>query len=109
MNTTAQKSERQVRYIAKCKACGCHTSGLTSGQNPRRDKNDPQRTGAVYSNEWGSIVLDCRKCGKGRYANPVRGIVSLKHECGAKCMSSHGSVCECSCGGKNHGASFSAA
>ncbi len=33
----------------------------------------------------------------------------LKHECNEKCMSSTGTVCECSCGGKNHGGSYAAA
>jgi hypothetical protein len=28
------------------------------------------------------------------------------HECNAKCMASTGHVCECSCGGANHGKSF---
>lgn len=27
-----------------------------------------------------------------------------RHECGARCLSSKGSTCECSCGGANHGA-----
>jgi hypothetical protein len=101
MNTT--------RYIAKCRACGCHTSGLTAGQDARRSKSDPQRGGSVYTSGMGSIVIDCRKCGQARRAFPVRGIVSLKHECNEKCMSSTGTVCECSCGGKNHGGSYAAA
>jgi hypothetical protein len=97
-----------TRYIAKCKACGCHTSGLSAGQDARRLKDDPQRAGAVYTHSSGSIVLDCRKCGKPRYAKPVRGKVSEKHQCNTKCLESTGFICECSCGGKNHGASHSA-
>jgi hypothetical protein len=34
-----------------------------------------------------------------------------KHECNAKCMGAHGRsmVCECKCGGKNHGIGFAVA
>lgn len=46
-------------------------------------------------------------CGKSVEFRMVRGIVTA-HECNAKCMSSTGFVCECSCGGKNHGASHAA-
>lgn len=96
------------RYIAKCKACGCHTSGQTEGQSALRVKDDPLRTGDVYTHKSGAIVLDCRKCGAPRYAKLVRGVVSHKHVCGARCMSSTGITCECSCGGRNHGAGFAA-
>ena len=99
---------KEVRYIAKCKTCNCFTSALTSGQNPLREKDDPKRTGGVYTGLMGDLTVDCRKCGKGRRAKSVRGTFSKKHECNAKCLSSTGGVCECSCGGKNHGASYSA-
>lgn len=36
----------------------------------------------------------------------LRGRFSEKHQCAAKCMNAHGHVCECSCGGANHGRSF---
>lgn len=106
MNDAVATTEKSTRYIARCKACACATSGLTSGQNPRRAKSDPLRTGAVYTHANGSLVLDCRKCGGARYANPVRGKFSAKHVCSAKCISSTGTICECSCGGKNHGGAF---
>jgi hypothetical protein len=97
-----------TRYIAKCKACNCVTSGLSHGQDCRREKSDPNRCGAVYTHVNGSTVLDCRKCGAPKYALPVRGKFSSKHECNAKCLSSTGTVCERSCAGKNHGASHAA-
>ena len=36
----------------------------------------------------------------------IRGRIG-RQECGAKCMASKGPSCECKCGGKNHGASYS--
>lgn len=44
-------------------------------------------------------------CGKEVHLRPVAGRVSPDHKCGAKCLNSKGHVCECSCGGANHGAS----
>lgn len=32
----------------------------------------------------------------------------VDHKCSAKCRNSKGHVCDCSCGGKNHGAGFEA-
>ena len=104
----ADAHAREQRYIAKCKACGVVTSGLTSGQNMRMDKNDPKRTGDVYSHINGSLVLDCRKCGQPKYAKLVQGKYNPKIACNARCMSSTGTTCECSCGGKNHGGAHSA-
>lgn len=37
---------------------------------------------------------------------PLKAKLSSKHECGAKCLTSKGPSCECSCGGKNHGAGY---
>jgi hypothetical protein len=96
------------RYIAKC-SCGVHTSTVAS--NVGRADAD---MGALFLDEAGesgvfnNLAIRCRACGKARKANLVRGKFSDKHECGARCMSSTGPACECSCGGKNHGASFAA-
>lgn len=98
-----------TRYIAKCKACGCVTSGLSAGQHCRMTKENPRREGAVYTHGNGSLILDCRKCGQPKYAKSVRGSFSADHVCSAKCMASTGTSCECSCSGRNHGAAHSAA
>jgi len=45
-------------------------------------------------------VLMC--CGSIMNAKLLKGVVT-DHKCGAKCRTSKGHVCECSCGGKNHG------
>lgn len=41
-------------------------------------------------------------CGQQMTAKVLKGITT-DHVCSAKCMGSKGHVCECSCGGKNHG------
>jgi hypothetical protein len=96
-----------TRYIGKCSKCGIPTSGLTEGQNARRSKVDGQRTGDIYTSHMGNIVLDCRGCGCPIPARMVRGKFSAVHKCNARCLSSTGTVCECSCAGKNHGAGHS--
>lgn len=100
---------KTTRYIANCKACKVYTSTLASNVG-RADAE----MGALFSDEKGesgvigNLAIRCRCCGKARKANAVAGKLSLKHECNAKCLSSHSGICECSCGGKNHGAAFSA-
>ena len=47
-------------------------------------------------------ALTC--CGTYVKAATVKGTRNADIPCGAKCLSSTGHVCECSCGGKNHGA-----
>jgi hypothetical protein len=54
----------------------------------------------------GGFCLLCRGCNKAKGAKLVKGKCSEKHVCAAKCMSSHGTICECSCAGKNHGAAY---
>jgi hypothetical protein len=100
---------KPTRYLAKCKACDCVTSGLSAGQDARRTKGDPQRGGAVYTHANGAVVMDCRQCRQPRRAVPVRGVYRPDHACDSKCMASKGPVCECACGGRNHGASYDGA
>ena len=103
MNTT--------RYIAKCKACNCVTSTLATNAERGYGFVD---MGAMFYDEKGesgvigNLVIRCRKCSKARRANMVKGKFSAKHECNAKCLASTGPTCECSCGGRNHGASHAA-
>lgn len=44
----------------------------------------------------------CPGCGRDRKNARVTG-VRTEHKCDARCMASKSGVCECSCGGKNHG------
>ena len=49
------------------------------------------------------LVAFCSRCTEPVAAAPMVTKVT-KHKCGARCTSSTGHVCECSCGGENHGA-----
>jgi len=55
--------------------------------------------GLVRDASWDAA---CPNCKSHRKSATVVGTVT-EHECDARCMASTGPVCECSCGGKNHG------
>lgn len=108
MNTTRYNSK-------KCKACGTFTSALLTADELRAidmfyswPKTQPEPATSVRRHMSGNLVCACRGCAKLMYVFPVHGKFSAKHECNAKCLSSHGFICECSCGGKNHGAGHAA-
>jgi len=97
-----------TRYIAKCR-CGTVTSTIAS--NVGRANAE---MGALFddakgeSGVFGALAMRCRVCGAARRAVAVVGKVSPRHVCNAKCLSSTSGKCECSCGGKNHGAAYAA-
>lgn len=101
---------KSARYLAKCKACNCTTSTLAT----ENDRGGFVDMGAMFWDEkgesgvYGNLVMRCRKCSKARRVVLVKGKFSAKHECNAKCLASTGPSCECSCGGKNHGANHAA-
>jgi hypothetical protein len=103
-----------TRYIARCKKCDRTTSALVEGHPASPRPFDLIDVGVVHytANGWtnclGMIALACPGCGMARSAQAVQGKFSAKHVCNAKCMASTGPACECSCGGKNHGASHAA-
>jgi hypothetical protein len=99
--------ERQVRYIARCKGCNetmstlCTVFGYSVIQWGTMFLDKLGECGVI-----GNYAIKCRKCNRGRHAKPVNGKFSAKHVCNAKCLASKSGICECSCGGKNHGASW---
>lgn len=48
----------------------------------------------------------CRECDQTISLRPVLGKVNLKKDCDGRCMGARGFSCECSCGGRNHGAAY---
>ncbi len=112
--TAAQKPIKPTRYITR-KDCPCgagRTSAILTERYPFGSSNRPAaenaKLGPVFygdtPTQYGDTCIACRGCGINRGAAPVRGRISLRHTCGAKCLESKGFTCECSCGGKNHGA-----
>ncbi len=110
---------KPTRYLSR-KDCPCgagRTSAILTERYPFGSTNRPDsenaKLGPVFIGRSARCLNDtcisCRGCGMNRAADPVRGRISLRHTCGAKCLESKGFTCECSCGGKNHGAGYAAA
>lgn len=58
----------------------------------------------VYNNIYAGNVMDYRT----RLVwKPIQGFLSPDHKCDARCTGAVGHICECSCGGANHGADHS--
>lgn len=75
----------KATWILRCRRCKAHRR-LDAGTVA------PKVNRAAY--------LTC--CGDQMDARPLKGVVT-DHKCNAKCLGSRGHICECSCGGKNHG------
>jgi hypothetical protein len=50
----------------------------------------------------------CAGCGTMMEPGMLKGYISADHKCDARCMASRGPLCECSCGGANHGKGWAA-
>jgi hypothetical protein len=109
LNNTTTVVATVTRYITR-KDCPCgagRTSALCVGAPAQSKDGGPVFIGVAgcYLND---TCVACKGCGINRRAEAVRGRFSAKHKCNAKCLASKGPTCECSCGGKNHGASYGA-
>lgn len=60
--------------------------------------------GKVYADYSGGGLWFVCACGRRRIALRVIGKVNRHKECNSKCRASIGFQCECSCGGRMHGA-----
>lgn len=49
---------------------------------------------------------ECPQCKKPMTWNRVQGVHNPDVKCDARCTGARGHTCECSCGGKNHGADW---
>lgn len=105
---------RRTRYITmgECRKCGRkRTSGLYVRQHfgsilPKASRFFMPESNVYASSTTGSTMLDCAGCGQPQLAKEVRGKYNPAVPCNAKCTTAKGFTCECSCGGKNHGAGF---
>lgn len=103
---SAFRIERKpARYIGRCRYCKVRHSALMLAEVRVTGKQYAEGDIAAHILSNGIVYYPC--CG---YDVPLRQVVgkfSTEHKCGARCLASTGPSCECSCGGKNHGANFS--
>ncbi len=96
-----------VRYIWKCRNRDCkHVFALdywTMGQySVWRCVGDEV---VVFMDDVNGLC--CLKCSWYR-PKPTRvyGVYSVGRKCSVRCLGATGGMCECECGGKNHGAGY---
>lgn len=94
---------KTTRYITK-KACPCGAGKTSALATYHANGINLASDSPVFIGKWGGVVMKCKGCGAERESSPVKGTFSAKHICSAKCLASTGFSCECSCGGRNHGA-----
>lgn len=96
-------------YIGKCRKCS-HTSRAHVADVQTYDS----ATGRTYTGHKVDTARPFR-AGNGPFAAkcPTHGVYPLRAlqgrtvetiKCDARCTGAHGPKCDCSCGGKNHGA-----
>lgn len=95
------------RFLGKCRCCRRPLSALVTEIVCVRDGMYGMTETAAITYTNGYLEFTCG-CGAWTYVKRVLGKVSPKHQCNAKCLASTSGKCECSCGGKNHGASYAA-
>lgn len=103
-----------VRYIGKCGSCKKTSArdytdtvpGFAGQGMYKRPVNFFVRTNKNGDQVRASKDFECAHCGDYRWnSKRVEGFVT-DHKCDAKCLAAKGFLCECACGGKNHGSSF---
>lgn len=100
---------RVRRYNGKCRACKAHHTDLrfvaVEVITGERGQLVSHREWFVTSKEQPTSTTHAPVlcCGREVYLQPVKGTRKPEIKCGAKCWSSKGHVCDCSCGGRNHG------
>ncbi len=93
------------RFLGKCRCCKRALSALVTEIVDYGHSYGLTETAAIgYCN--GLLEFPCNNCGAVSHVRAVAGKISPRHVCNARCLASTSGVCECSCGGKNHGASY---
>lgn len=87
---------RAKRWMAICRSCDSVMTTMIR----------PSQLNALRA-RGEEVVLACTYCGQPRKAKPIEGTYSEHRECNDACMFARGPVCDCSCGGANHGGGFS--
>jgi len=87
--TTATASS----FLLKCPACK-FTGRYTTEQR------DAMRADWCHAKHGGAA---CPECDRSARFVPIKA-TTTETECGARCTSSLGPVCDCKCGGENHAA-----
>lgn len=92
------------RYQVKCWKCGKRwAENAASWSDVAKDHSCSLEYYAEHPNKFPTPVMDCIVS-----ARRIQGRVNPKIKCGIKCHAAIGHICECSCGGINHGGNLAA-
>lgn len=118
---------KPARFTTKaCRSCGAITSVLAVRSDPPNYRFPQQAQLSMGSGRYfdgglspayvvdgehtpyvnGALLVFCRGCGLAGGATRVSGTYNPNIKCNAKCTHAKGFSCECSCGGRNHGAGY---
>ena len=114
-NTSVSTSTRRAGF--KCPQCRVYVVHDVTVEVTKRIHTSHMGDTATYSRrtigspvQWDAhtkhLYLHCA-CGQNVYGEQFKATVTA-HVCGSKCTHSKGFVCDCSCGGKNHGRGYQA-
>ena len=115
-HTTTTTTTRGVAF--RCSNCKAHRRVEFSHTVTRSERWLDGRRMESRLHTWGALQpveivrafgaelprLKCSACGVGRMTGrAIEGTLNPAVKCGAKCTHAKGHVCECECGGANHG------
>ena len=104
----SRSNDRMVRHTARCGRCG-NVASIVGRRS--FGKFNGKTECAIFTEAGALVLMNARAaCTCGNTAVPVKAVegrVVPEHKCDARCVNSKGHVCDCSCGGKNHGSGYS--
>jgi hypothetical protein len=103
------------RYIFKCRSCNSKWAkdfNVVEKQVTVYKNGSPDHTNSTFETPEALEYMSngCPTC-EYRWigATAVIGTLKPEHKCDARCVNAGGGLCECACGGRNHGSAYTAA
>ena len=114
----AESAAPDTRIIYRCRRCKAtlridYETSVRREFYVARDHATGYERQGVRTQHWfrladGTVTAwlpakDCPRCGRLMERKSIVGTLNPSIPCNPKCMGATGPVCECSCGGENHG------
>lgn len=112
---TVTLTDKTMNSIRKCRRCSnVRTFVYVRATNTGLYRADgaivvSYQDDTMFGGSLIPVALRCPKCAGFEKVATVSKTRVTKHVCNGKCMASTSGVCECSCGGKNHGMAHTSA
>ena len=111
--TAGKTTEKSVNVMYHCKSCKLNLRKSFTQEFKWSAKHTLESTHLVRSD--GKRIIghsdkvaripeeSCQSCGKEMIKKEIKGYTNTEIACSPKCEGATGHVCECECGGLNHG------